>query len=169
VEGREEWEFHMDEKFTHLDGDGNIRMIDIGDKEPSKRVAKAVCRIKMKSSTLKAIATGVVKKGDVFTAAKIAGILAAKRVDELIPLCHSIPITHVDVDFTSDQERGVLTIHTEVSATAKTGAEMEALQAAAQAALTVYDMCKAVDREMVIFDLSLTEKSGGKSGKWKRK
>ncbi|KPJ86714.1 MAG: hypothetical protein AMS17_11230 [Spirochaetes bacterium DG_61] len=159
----------MDQKLTHLDGDGNVRMVDIGDKESSGRIAKAVCKIKMKSATLKAITKGTVKKGDVFTTAKIAGILAAKRVDELIPLCHSIPINHVEVLFIPEPERGILTIHTEVSVTAKTGAEMEALQAAAQAALTVYDMCKAVDRGMVICDLALTEKRGGKSGTWERK
>ena len=155
----------MKERLTHLDGEGNIHMVDVGKKKPSARVAKAVCRIKMKPETLEAITRGTVKKGDVFTTAKIAGILAAKRVDELIPLCHSIAITHADVHFIPEPTRGVLTIHTEVSVTAKTGAEMEALQAAVQAALTVYDMCKAVDREMVICDLQLTEKRGGNNGK----
>ena len=99
---------------------------------------------------------------------QIAGILAAKRVDELIPLCHPIPISHVDIYFTHETGKGILTIESEVAVRARTGAEMEALQAAAQAALTVYDMCKAADRGMVIFDLQLVEKSGGKSGLWKR-
>jgi len=158
----------MKKNFTHIDKNGNIRMFDIGDKEISKRIAKARCRIKMKPSVLKEIAQGTMKKGDVFAAAKIAGILAAKRVDELIPLCHPIPINRMDIFFAPEVDTGILTIDSEVTVHARTGAEMEALQAAAQAALTVYDMCKAVDRGMVIFDLKLVEKSGGKSGLWKR-
>ncbi|MBA7670467.1 Cyclic pyranopterin monophosphate synthase [subsurface metagenome] len=158
----------MKKQFSHVDKAGNIQMVDVGDKEVTKRVAKARCRIMMNPSTLMAVTEGKIKKGNVFTTAKIAGILAAKRVDELIPLCHTISINHVDIFFDPELDKGVLIISSEVGVTAQTGAEMEALQAAAQAALTVYDMCKAVDRGMVISDLELVEKSGGRSGLWKR-
>ena len=158
----------MKKQFSHVDKAGNIQMVDVGDKEVTKRVAKARCRIMMNPSTLRAVTEGKIKKGNVFTTAKIAGILAAKRVDELIPLCHTISLNHVDISFDPELDKGVLIISSEVGVTAQTGAEMEALQAAAQAALTVYDMCKAVDRGMVISDLELVEKSGGRSGLWKR-
>jgi cyclic pyranopterin phosphate synthase len=155
--------------FTHLNGDGNVRMVDVGGKSVTRRIARAVCRIRMAPSTVERISGGAIEKGDVLATAKIAGILAAKRVHELIPLCHPIPVNRIDVSFAPVAAEGILEIRTEVSTDARTGAEMEALQAAAQAALTVYDMCKAVDREMVIHDLALVEKRGGKSGTWKRK
>jgi cyclic pyranopterin phosphate synthase len=123
----------------------------------------------MKPVTLRAIVEERILKGNVFTSAKVAGILAAKKVGELIPLCHTLAVDRIGVDFESDLERGILTITSEVVVRAKTGAEMEALQAAVQAALAVYDMCKAVDRGMVISEIALVEKRGGKSGLWKRK
>jgi cyclic pyranopterin phosphate synthase len=122
----------------------------------------------MRPETLQAILDDRIVKGNVFTVAKIAAISAAKRADELSPLCHTLPLEHVDVQFRHRQQSGELEILSEVVVTAKTGAEMEALQAAAQAALTIYDMCKAVDKGMRITDLELTGKEGGKSGTWKR-
>jgi cyclic pyranopterin phosphate synthase len=122
----------------------------------------------MRPETLRAVLQHRNRKGNVFTVAKIAGISAAKRTGELIPLCHSLAPEHVDVRFEHDAEHGVLEIITSVTVTAKTGAEMEALQAASQAALTVYDMCKAVDRGMIISELRLLRKEGGASGSWKR-
>ena len=122
----------------------------------------------MRSDTLRMIVEKEAPKGDVFAAARVAGIMAAKRTGELVPLCHPLPLELVDVRFQPDAASGVLVIESRVVVTAKTGAEMEALQAASQAALTVYDMCKAVDRGMTITDLMLVEKSGGKSGTWKR-
>ena len=159
----------MEREFSHLDAKGNIRMKDIGNKKITNRFARAQCVIKMKASTLKAITRADIKKGDVFTTAKIAGIQAAKRVDELIPLCHSLSLNHIEISFHPQNEEGVLSIVSEVGVSARTGAEMEALQAVTQAALTVYDMCKAVDRSMVITDISLLEKRGGKSGTWEKK
>ena len=144
-------------------------MVDVGGKTVTKRTAKARAVVSMKPETLKAIVEDRIGKGNVFTTAKVAGILAAKKVGELIPLCHPLAVDWIGVDFEPDPERGVLTITSEVIVRAKTGAEMEALQAAAQAALAVYDMCKAVDRGMVISEISLVEKRGGKSGLWQRK
>ncbi len=158
----------MGDHFTHIDRSGSIHMVDIGEKEVTHRRARARCRVLMKPSTIDSILHRTMKKGDVFAAAKCAGVLAAKRVDELIPLCHQIQLDHVDLMFTPDTEKGELTILSEVRVTARTGAEMEALQAVTQAALTIYDMCKAVDRGMKITDIELVEKSGGKSGSWKK-
>jgi cyclic pyranopterin phosphate synthase len=157
------------ERFTHLDSSGGVRMVDVGGKEITRRVAVAACRMHMKPDTLKAIVEDRIKKGSVLTVAKIAAIGAAKRTGELIPLCHGLSPDHVDVRFEHDVSEGVLDITASVTVHAKTGAEMEALQAAAQASLTVYDMCKAVDRGIVISDLRLIEKEGGKSGRWRRK
>jgi cyclic pyranopterin phosphate synthase len=158
----------MGEHFTHIDSSGSVHMVDVGEKKVTRRRAKARCTVRMKPSTIDSILSGTMKKGDVLASAKCAGVLAAKRVDELIPLCHQIRIDHVDLEFSPDAEKGELTIFSEVRATARTGAEMEALQAVAQAALTIYDMCKAVDRGMKITDIELVEKSGGKSGTWKK-
>jgi cyclic pyranopterin phosphate synthase len=154
--------------FSHLDEEGSLHMVDVGGKAVTHRTAKAICRVRLSESTLRQITSKTVKKGDVFVTAQIAGVMAAKRVHELIPLCHPISVHHVDVRLVPEPGKGILTIHTEVSVHGRTGAEMEALQAAAQAALTVYDMCKSFDREMVIYDLALVEKTGGKSGTWKR-
>ncbi len=122
----------------------------------------------MKPETLRAISEDRIKKGNVFTVAKIAGISAAKKTGELIPLCHPLSPEHIDIAFHPEPEKGILMVNSSVSVTAKTGAEMEALQAVAQAALTVYDMCKAVDRGITITELQLIHKEGGKSGEWKR-
>jgi len=155
--------------FTHIDENGNLRMVDVGDKAVTRRVAKAHCMVLMKHATLNAITEDRVEKGNVFATAQIAGILAAKRVGELIPLCHALSPDQIVVSFAPDMQRGVLEITGMVGVHAKTGAEMEALQAVSTAALTVYDMCKAVDRGMSITDLELLEKEGGKSGRWQRK
>jgi cyclic pyranopterin phosphate synthase len=156
-------------EFTHVDKSGNVRMVDVGEKAATKRVAKARAVISMKPETLGAIVGDRIQKGNVFTTAKVAGIMAAKKVGELIPLCHPLAVDWIGIDFETDPERGVLAITSEVVVHAKTGAEMEALEAVAQAALAVYDMCKAVDRGMVISEIALVEKRGGKSGLWQRK
>jgi cyclic pyranopterin phosphate synthase len=158
----------MKERFSHIDESGRLRMVDVSGKEVTKRTAFACCTVTMQRPTLRMILDDRVPKGDVFACAKVAGIMAAKRVGELIPLCHPLPLELVDLRFIPDEKKGTVLIESEVVVTAKTGAEMEALQAACQAALTVYDMCKAVDRGMTVTDLMLKEKSGGKSGIWKR-
>ena len=158
----------LKDKFSHMDEDGNVYMVDIGKKRVTRRVAMASCKVFMKPETLQAIVHDRIRKGNVFTVAKVAAISAAKRTGELIPLCHSLAPEHVDVHFKPELQAGELEIRTAVTVTAKTGAEMEALQAAAQAALTVYDMCKAVDRGMRITGLMLISKEGGKTGTWKR-
>jgi cyclic pyranopterin phosphate synthase len=155
--------------FSHLDAAGELNMVDVGGKTVTKRTAIARAVLTMKPETLKAVVEERIRKGNVFTTAKVAGILAAKKVGELIPLCHPIAADRIGVDFEPDIEKGILAVRTEVVVRAKTGAEMEALQAAAQAALAVYDMCKSVDRGMVISEIALLEKRGGKSGTWKRK
>jgi cyclic pyranopterin phosphate synthase len=157
------------EHFSHLDRSGNVSMVDVGRKPVTRRLAIARAVLSMKPGTLKAIVEDKIRKGNVFTTAKLAGIMAAKKVGELIPLCHPLDVERVELDFTADPERGILVIRSEVAVRAKTGAEMEALQAATQAALTVYDMCKAVDRGMVVSEIALLEKSGGKSGPWRKK
>lgn len=142
-------------------------MVDVGKKEATERVATASAKVRMKPETLALITQGEIKKGDVFATARVAGIMAAKRTPELIPLCHPIPLASVTVDISAHGPDQVW-----ISATARTtyqtGVEMEALTAAGLAALTIYDMCKAVDRGMQIFDLQLEHKSGGKSGEYQR-
>ena len=147
---------------SHLDEKGAARMVDVGEKPVTRRVAEAQARITMRPATLKAILTGGAPKGDVFGAARIAGIMAAKKTPHLIPLCHPLPINSIQVDFTP-QRNGVL-IRSRVGVDARTGVEMEALTAVAVAALTIYDMCKSLDRAMVISDLHLLSKSGGTRG-----
>jgi len=149
---------------THFDSDGRVRMVDITGKAATERVATAKGTVIMKSSTLEAIQRGETKKGDVLATAKLAGIMAAKQTHLLIPLCHPLPITNADVELTPDEARSALDIAATVKTTAQTGVEMEALTAVAVAALTVYDMCKAVDRGMRIEGVRLVRKSGGKSG-----
>jgi len=143
-------------------------MVDVSAKAPTAREAVARATLKMKAATLSAIRVGRLAKGDVLGVARTAGIMAAKRTPELIPLCHPLRITGVEVDFRLDARRSVVTIETRVRTVDKTGVEMEALTAAAVAGLTVYDMVKAVDRGVVLTDLRLLEKSGGKSGHWRR-
>jgi cyclic pyranopterin monophosphate synthase len=150
--------------FTHLDKDGRVRMVDVGDKEKTKRIAVAVGKISMEASTLSMIMDEKVKKGNVLEAARIAGVMAAKKTSDLIPMCHPINITHARVDFVFDTKNNSIDIEAEVSLTEKTGVEMEALTAVSVAALTIYDMCKSYDRAMRISDIKLKSKSGGKSG-----
>jgi cyclic pyranopterin phosphate synthase len=148
---------------SHVNQKGEARMVDISSKRPSVRTAEASARIHMQPETLRLIAQGDIPKGDVFAAARIAGILAAKKVDQLIPLCHSIPLEGIEISFHPDEAACCVHIAAAVRCTYKTGAEMEALTAVAAAALTVYDMCKAVDKGMIIGDLKLLKKTGGKN------
>ena len=152
---------------SHFDSEGASRMVDVGEKPTTHRVARASARIKMRTETLELIRDKRVSKGDVFEVARLAGIMAAKKTDGLIPLCHGLPIETVELNF---QPEGDSTLHIEstVATTAKTGVEMEALVAVSTAALTVYDMCKSVDRAMVVQQIQLEEKSGGKSGHFRR-
>jgi cyclic pyranopterin monophosphate synthase len=154
-------------ELTHVDKNGQARMVDVGQKAVTERTAVARAIVKMKPATLDLIKAGEVKKGDVFACARIAGIMAAKRTPELIPLCHPIPITHVSVDLQPCPPESV-----EITATVKctyvTGVEMEALCAASVAALTIYDMCKSIDRSMEIIHIGLVSKTGGKSGDFLR-
>jgi len=143
-------------EFSHLDPTGAARMVDVGHKPIQRRVARAEGSIRMRTMTISALRDKALPKGDVLTVAKIAAIQAAKRTDELIPLCHSLPVDSVDVEFVLETD-GIL-IKSSVSTSAKTGVEMEALTAVSVAALTIYDMCKAVDKEMIIQDIRVTEK-----------
>ncbi|HXJ81618.1 MAG TPA: cyclic pyranopterin monophosphate synthase MoaC [Candidatus Methylomirabilis sp.] len=153
---------------SHLTPDGDARMVDVSEKAETVREARARVTVKMKATTLAAVRAGQLAKGDVLGVARTAGIMAAKRTPELIPLCHPLRITGVDVDFRLDSKHSTVTVKTRVRTVDKTGVEMEALTAAAVAGLTVYDMVKAVDRGVVLSDLCLIEKSGGKSGHWRR-
>jgi cyclic pyranopterin phosphate synthase len=149
---------------THLDAAGNARMVDVGGKAETRRIAVAEGRIRMNAEALSAIRGGGVPKGDVFAAARIAGIMAAKRTAELIPLCHPLSLDAVTVDFTF--EDGAIRARATASLSGRTGVEMEAMTAASIALLTIYDMAKALDKAMVIDAVHLVEKSGGKSGDW---
>lgn len=153
---------------THFDAEGASRMVDVGAKEVTVRRARASGRVWMQAETLRMVVERRASKGDVFEVARLAGILAAKRTAELIPLCHSLPLDSVSVSFRTEGPNAIQ-IEAEARATARTGVEMEALTAVAAAALTVYDMCKAVDREMVIERICLEEKSGGRSGHYVRR
>ena len=155
-----------DPGFTHLDAEGRARMVDISDKRETDRVAIAGARVVMRPETLERIRSGDVAKGDVLAVARLAGIMAAKRTAELIPLCHPLALTSVKLDLECAPERSAVEITATCKLRGRTGVEMEALTAASVAALTVYDMCKAVDRGMVVTDLRLLRKSGGKSGNW---
>jgi cyclic pyranopterin phosphate synthase len=152
---------------THIGASGEARMVDVSDKEATDRVAIAEGRVAMKPETLALILAGDAKKGDALGAARIAGIMAAKRTHELIPLCHPIALTHVVLELTPDEALPGVIVRAEVKTHGRTGVEMEALTAAAVACLTIYDMAKAVDRAMRIEGLRLIEKRGGKSGPWR--
>ena len=154
-------------EFTHLDETGAARMVDVGGKAKTRRTARASGIVRMRAETLAMIVAGSVAKGDVLATARLAGILAAKRTAELIPLCHALPLDSIVLTLTCEAV-DVLRIEATACATAKTGVEMEALTAVSAAALTVYDMCKAVDRGMTIERIQLEEKRGGKSGDFKR-
>ena len=151
-------------KLTHLDAEGRAAMVDVSDKPDSERLAVAKGRIEMAPETLALIAEGGVKKGDVLSVARLAGIMGAKRTAELIPLCHPLALTSIAVELEPDPAGAAIEITARCKVAGKTGVEMEALTAVAVAALTVYDMCKAVDRGMRIGEIRLTHKSGGKSG-----
>ena len=153
-------------KLTHLDARGNARMVDVGDKQETRREARAEARVRMAAETLHLIESGGHKKGDVIAVARVAGIQAAKRCADLIPMCHPLLITGIDVDITLDHENCCAHITTACRLKGQTGVEMEALTAASVAALTIYDMCKAVDRGMIIDGVRLLHKSGGRSGEW---
>jgi cyclic pyranopterin monophosphate synthase len=156
-------------RLTHLDKQGRARMVDVTGKPATKRGAIAMGSIRMKPETFQLIMENKVPKGDVLSTARIAGIMAAKKTCELIPMCHPLNLTSVSIDFTLDGPKSRIDIEAQVKIVGRTGVEMEALTAVSAAALTIYDMCKAVDREMVISDIMLMEKRGGKSGVFKRK
>ena len=153
-------------KLTHFDKNGNPSMVDINKKNSTVRVAIATGKIIMKANTLKKILDLEIKKGDVLNIAKLAGIMAAKKTDQLIPLCHSIPLSYVNVNLEPNIEESSVNITAEASLVGKTGVEMEALTAVSVAGLTIYDMCKAIDREMILTNIKLIHKSGGKSGEF---
>ena len=164
----------MEEVLTHIDEKGDVRMVDVSQKADTERVAVAEGFISMKPETLDLIASGTAKKGDVLACARVAGVMAAKKTSDLIPMCHPLNITKAKVEctpvFAGEREDGLVGIHvtTTCGVTGKTGIEMEALTAASVACLTVYDMCKAVDRGMEISEVRLLKKDGGKTGLWLR-
>ena len=153
-------------KLTHLDEAGRARMVDVGDKDDTERVAVARGSVTMQPETLALIIEGNLKKGDVLTVAQLAGIMAAKRTSDLIPMCHPLMLSHVAVTCTPNPTASRVDIEASVRLKGKTGVEMEALTAVSVAALTIYDMAKAVDRGMIISDVRVVQKSGGKSGNW---
>ena len=155
-------------RLTHLDDHGAARMVDIGDKSVSERTAVAGAVVVMQPATLALLEPGANRKGDVLAVARVAGIQAAKKCADLIPLCHPLMLSSVTVDFELDRAQGCINIQAVCKVSGKTGVEMEALTAAAVAALTIYDMCKAVDRGMEIRGVRLLRKEGGKSGSWRR-
>lgn len=155
-------------ELTHFDEQGRARMVDVGAKEETRRVAIARGEVRMQPETLRLVIEGRAAKGDVLGVARVAGIMAAKKTHELIPLCHPISLTKVEVDFAPDVERSVVEIEARVETLGRTGVEMEALTAVSVAALTIYDMLKAVDRGMVLGEIRLEHKSGGRSGVWER-
>jgi len=158
----------MSKKLSHLDATGAARMVDVGGKSVTERRAVAEGVIRMQAETLQLILAGGHKKGDVLAVARVAAIMAAKKTAELIPLCHPIPIASVDIELTPDEGENLIRARVIVTTVAQTGVEMEALVAVEIALLTIYDMCKAVDRGMTITDTGLVAKSGGRSGDWRR-
>ncbi len=156
----------MDNKLTHFDKSGNARMVDVSDKNKTERVAIAVSRIKVSEETLNLIKAGKIGKGDVLGVARVAGIMACKQTSNLIPMCHPLMISSCNIDFEINEELTCIDIKATVKIVDKTGVEMEALTAATIAALTIYDMCKAVDKKMVIEGTHLLKKTGGKSGEF---
>lgn len=154
----------MSKKLTHLDAHGQAKMVDVGQKQETERVAIARGSVTMQPETLQLIIEGNLKKGDVLTVAQLAGVMAAKRTSDLIPLCHPLLLTHIDVVCTPNPAEGQVDIEATVRLRGKTGVEMEALTAVSVAALTIYDMAKAVDRTMQLTQIRLVHKSGGRSG-----
>ena len=155
-------------KLTHIKDSGEAHMVDVGDKPATAREAVAEGKIRMRPETLRLIVAGGLKKGDVLAVARVAGIMAAKKTAELIPLCHPIALTRVEVELMPDDKQNLVLCRTIAATTGQTGVEMEALTAVQIALLTIYDMCKAVDRGMTITDVGLVSKTGGKSGEWRR-
>lgn len=155
-----------DQEFTHLDSMGRARMVDVSHKDPTHRRAVARCKVMMRPETITSIVNREVKKGDVLAVARVAGIMAAKRTSDTIPLCHPLMIASVSVTFELEDDHVAIEAH--VDCIERTGVEMEALHACSVAALTVYDMCKSADKSMMITDLALWEKTGGKSGTYRR-
>ncbi len=155
-------------KLTHFNKEGDAHMVDVGEKAATHRIAVAEGRIHMQANTLALILSGEHKKGDVLGVARIAGIMAAKRTADLIPLCHPLMLTRVELDFTTDEQQQLVHCSATVETRGQTGVEMEALTAVQVALLTIYDMCKAVDRGMRMEGIQLLEKRGGKSGHWRR-
>lgn len=156
----------MENKLTHFDNSGNARMVDVSEKKGTVRVAIAVSKIKMSKETLELIKQGKIGKGDVLGVARVAGIMAMKNTSNLIPMCHPVMITGSSIDFEIDSEKNEIRITATSKVVHKTGVEMEALTGVSIAALTIYDMCKAVDKRMVIGDIHLVKKLGGKSGEF---
>jgi cyclic pyranopterin phosphate synthase len=154
--------------FNHFDAKGQAIMVDVSGKQPTLRTAVAEARVVLRPDTLAAILEGTMTKGDVLGVARLAGIAAAKRTPELIPLSHPIAIHHAAIDFSTDPPNGVITVTATIRAFERTGMEMEAMTAAAVAALTIYDMCKGADKSIAIREISLLYKEGGKSGVYKR-
>ncbi len=155
-------------KLSHLDEQGRARMVDVSEKEVTSRIAVARGTVHMAADTLALIRQGKVEKGDVFSVARVAGIMAAKKTAELIPMCHPLNITSVEIELLPESKPPRVDIEASVRVSGKTGVEMEAMTAVAAAGLTIYDMCKAVDREMTIGEIRLVKKSGGKSGTFER-
>ena len=149
---------------SHLDEKGKARMVDVTEKESTVRTALARGKVRMRPETVGLIVSDGIAKGDVLGVARVAGIMAAKRTGELIPMCHPLELTGIDLQFTPDPERGEITVEAKVSTVGRTGVEMEAMTAVSVAAMTIYDMCKSADRWMVLSDIQLMKKQGGKSG-----
>lgn len=156
----------MNKKLTHFDAQGQAHMVDVAAKAETHRVARAGGRITMLPATLRQILAGSAKKGDVLGVARLAAIQAAKRTSELIPLCHPLALTRIDIEFTADRKSSAIECMATVETVGRTGVEMEALTAVTAALLTIYDMCKAIDRGMCLGEVRLLEKKGGKSGHW---
>ncbi|ERI95004.1 molybdenum cofactor biosynthesis protein [Clostridiales bacterium oral taxon 876 str. F0540] len=156
----------MECNLTHFDENGKARMVDVSDKKDTNRTAIAEGKIRMKPETLAMIKRGQVEKGDVLGVARVAGIMAAKKASDIIPMCHPIIISGCSLNFKINDEESFITIEAEAKTTGKTGIEMEVLTAVSASALTIYDMCKAVDRGMIIENIHLLKKNGGKSGEW---
>jgi len=155
--------------FNHFDGKGNAIMVDVSGKEITERIAIASCDVQVDSATMALIVGGSIKKGDVLSVARLAGILGAKKTPELIPLCHPLALTSAELEIRCDEKLSIIEITAKCKINARTGVEMEALTAVSIAALTIYDMCKAVDKGIIISNIRLLEKTGGKSGQWRGK
>jgi molybdenum cofactor biosynthesis protein MoaC len=156
-------------KLTHTDNEGKAKMVDVSEKGLTKRIAESHCKVFLSKEAIDAIIQNKTQKGDVLNVARVAGIMAAKKTSELIPLCHNIPIDSINIDFVIDENKLEIEILSKAITTGKTGIEMESLTAVAIAALTIYDMCKAIDKSIHITDIELLYKTGGKSGIYRKK